>query len=169
MLLGNGHENFHDFGVELRTCTAPYFLAHIIHSKGLAIGQVTQHGIESIGDGDDTRPKRNLFIAQATWIARAVEELVVGEDDIGGIAKERDAREDVISDLAMGAHDLLFVIIEWPGLAQDRIWNRHFADVMQKCRACQNRQIGERHRNRLGYADRKRRNPLAVALRFRIL
>ena len=38
----------------------------------------------------------------------AGEELMVGEDDIGGIAQERNAREHVVANLAVGAQDLLF-------------------------------------------------------------
>ena len=78
------------------------------HWKGIAIRPVAQHGIESIGDGDDPCPERNLFSAQATWIARTIEELVVGDDDIGGVTQERDASEHVITDLAVGAQNLLF-------------------------------------------------------------
>jgi hypothetical protein len=52
---------------------------------------IAQHGIESIGDGDDACPERNLFTAQAPWIARTIEEFMVGEDDIGGCTRERNA------------------------------------------------------------------------------
>ena len=47
-----------------------------------------QHGIESIGDGDDPCPERNLFAAQLARIAAAIEELMVGENDIGDFAQE---------------------------------------------------------------------------------
>ena len=54
-----------------------------------ALGESTKFGIESIGDGgDDACPERNLFTAQAKWIARTIEELMVGEDDIGGFTQE---------------------------------------------------------------------------------
>ena len=53
-------------------------------------------------------PKRNLFTAQATWIARTIEELMVGEDDIGGFRQEGNTGERVVANLTVGPHDLLF-------------------------------------------------------------
>jgi len=54
-----------------------------VNRKRIAIGPVAQHGIESVGDGDDACPKRNLFTAQTAWIAGTIKELMVGKDDIG--------------------------------------------------------------------------------------
>ena len=53
MALWNGEKDVHDFGIELRATTAANFLARLRHGKRIAIGPVAQHGIESVGDGDD--------------------------------------------------------------------------------------------------------------------
>ena len=71
------------FWVDLRGSTAANLIARVRHRKRVAIGPVVQHGIESLVDGDDSCPERNLFTAHATWIARTIEELMVGEDDTG--------------------------------------------------------------------------------------
>jgi len=49
-----------------------------------------------------------LFTAQATWIARTIEELMVGEDDFGGFTQEMNTGERVVANRTVGAHDLLF-------------------------------------------------------------
>ena len=92
MVFENGEKDLDNFGVELSAGTVPNFLEPMKHWKGIAIRPVAQHGIESIGDGDDACPERNLLTAQATWIARTIEGLMVGEDDFGGVAQKRNAR-----------------------------------------------------------------------------
>ena len=140
----NGQKHFDNFGVELRASTAANFRIRVRHGKRVAIGPVVQHGIESIGDGDDARAERNLFTAQATWIVRTIEGLMVGEDDIGGVTQERDAREHVAANVTMRAHDHLFGVVERPRPAKNRIWDGHLADIMKKSGASENTQILER-------------------------
>ena len=72
MVFWNGEKCLDNFGVDLRAATAPYFLARMRHWKGTPIAAVAQHDVESIGDGEDACPERNLFTAQGTWIARTM-------------------------------------------------------------------------------------------------
>jgi hypothetical protein len=44
---------------------------------------------------------------------------MVCEDDLRGVTQERDAREHVVANLTMGAHDHLFGVVERPWLAED--------------------------------------------------
>ena len=141
MVFWNGEKDLDDFGVELRAGTAANFLARVRHRKGIAIGPVAQHGIESIGDGDDACPERNLFTAQATWIARTIEELMVGEDDFSGFTQEGNTREHVVANLTVGAHDLLLRVVERAGLAKNLVGDCHLADVVKKRGASENGQI----------------------------
>ena len=84
MALWNGEKDLYDFVIELRPSTATNFLARSRHGKRITIGPVAQHCIERIGDGHDASPQRNLFTVQLARIAASIEELMVGEDDIGG-------------------------------------------------------------------------------------
>ena len=84
MALWNGEKDLDDLGIELRTGKAANFLARLRHGKRIAIWPVAQHCIERIGDGHDASPQRNLFTVQLARIAASIEELMVGEDDIGG-------------------------------------------------------------------------------------
>ena len=74
---------------EIRSCAGTQFDPKIVEVflKTIAILAIGQHGIESIGDGDDPCPERNLFTTQSTWVARTIEELMVGEDDFGGFTQ----------------------------------------------------------------------------------
>jgi hypothetical protein len=87
MVFWNSQKYLDNFGVELPTCTALYFLASMRHRKGFAIVAVAQHGIGSIGDRDDACPEWNLFTAQAPWITRAIEEFLMCQDKFSRIAQ----------------------------------------------------------------------------------
>ncbi len=168
MVFWNSEECLDYFGIELRAGTPLYFLAPMRHRKGTAIRAVAQHGIESIGDGDDACSERNLFTAQATWIARTIEELVVGEDDFRGVAEKGNARQHVVADFAVRVHNGLFIIVERAGLAQDGIRDGHFADVVEKGGAREHGQVGKRHGNGLGDRNRENSDALGMARGFRV-
>jgi hypothetical protein len=145
--LWNGQKHLDNFGVELSAGTAPYFLEPMRHRKGIAIGAVAQHGIQRIGDGDDPCPERSLFTAQATWIARTIEELMVGLDDIGGFTQEGNAGERVVANFTVGAHGPLFCVVERARLAKNLIGDGHLPDVVKKSGASENAQMLERNGN----------------------
>ena len=163
----NGKQNLDNFWIELCPSAAANFLARMRHRIGIAIRAVAQHCIESVRDGDDASPQRNLFTAQATWIARTIEELMVGEDDIGDLSQKRDAREHVVADLTVSAHDLLFGVIESPRLAKDLVGDDHFSNIVKKSCASENRQIVERNGNTFG--DRNGIGADALAMAFCVL
>lgn len=58
-----------------------------------------------------------------------IEELLVGEDDIGGVAQEGNALERVIAKPTVGTHDLLFVVSEHCGLVKNRVGDGYLADI----------------------------------------
>ncbi len=58
-----------------------------------------------VGDGEDARAEGNLYTAQAAWITRAVEALLVGVDDLGGFAEEWDLTDHLVAAFAMLLHD----------------------------------------------------------------
>ena len=99
---------------------------------------VAQHGIESIGDGDDACPERNLFTAQATWIARTKRMICFSESSRGG------------------------------RVAKNLIGNSHLADVMKKCGASQHGEIRPRNGNTLGNGNRIGSDALAMGRCLRV-
>jgi hypothetical protein len=169
MVLRNGKKHLDDFGIKLGACTAPNFLTRVRHGKGIAVGAVAQHGIEGIGDGKDTCSQRDLFAAQAARIAGTVEKLLVSKDDLGGLTEERDAGEHIVANIAVGAHSLLFSVVERAGLAKNLVGDGHLADVMKKGGSSQNLQIMQRYGNCLGNGNGVGRDALRVALGFRVL
>lgn len=53
VLFGNGEKYLDDLWIELRAGTAANFLAGVGHGQGVAIWAIAQHGVKSIGDGED--------------------------------------------------------------------------------------------------------------------
>ena len=126
-------------GVELRAGAALDLFARVRERQSLAIGAVADHGVQRVRDGENARAEGNLLALQAARIAGAVEEFLVSEDDFCGVAQEGNADQHVVADFAVLAHDLLFVIGERAGLAQNAVGNGHLADVVQESGAREHR------------------------------
>src|SRR5581483_487753 len=109
---------------------------------------------------------RDLQYFELAGIAGTIEKFLVSEDDFRGIAQKRDANEHVVADLAVFAHDLLFIVRERPGLAQNTVWNRHFADVVEESGAGEDREIGIGHRHGFSDGDAEGGDALAMAFGF---
>jgi hypothetical protein len=169
VLFWDGEEDFDHFGIELGAGTAADFIARMAHRKSFAVGAVADHGVEGVGDGEDARSEWNFFAAEAAGITGAVKEFLVGENDFGGIAEKGNARQDVVADFAVSAHDLFFVVVERAGFAEDGIGNGHFADVVKECGASEDRQIIRGYGNCPGDGNGKGGNALAVTFGFRVL
>src|SRR6267142_3464014 len=169
MLLGDRHENFDYFRIELRSRAALDFSPGVRKRQCFAIRPVANHGVEGIGNREDARPERNIVTFQTPRVARAVKKFLVGQHDFGGIAQERDADQHVVADFAVLAHDFFFVFGEWAGFAQDAIGNGHFADIVKECRAGQNRKIGVGNGHGLGNGDAERGYTLAMTFGLSVL
>src|SRR5258708_13880883 len=163
MLFGNGKENFNHLGIELGARTPLNLLASVRHREGLAIGPVANHSIQGISNRKNARSKRNLVSLQTAGIAGAIEKLLMGEDDLRGIAEERDADQHFVADLTVRTHDLFFLIIQGARFAHDAIWDGHLPDVVKKRSARQDRQMRVRHGHGSSDEDAKSRHPLAIA------
>jgi len=169
VLFRDGGEDFDDFGIELGAGAAANFFAGVGHGESFAVGAVADHGVEGIGDSENTGAERDLVALESAGVAGAVVELLVSEDDFGGIAKERDADEHVVADFAVLAHDLFFVVGERTGFAENAIRDGHFADVVEESSTGENGQvmIGNGH----GFSDgnSERRDTLAMTFGFCVL
>ena len=97
-----------------------------------AIGAVGGHGVERVGDGEDARAERDLFAAEAAWIAGAIEALLVGVDDFGGFAEEGDFADHFVAALAVLAHDGHFFGVEPAGFEKDAVGGGDLADVVEE-------------------------------------
>src|SRR5580700_5129583 len=72
-----GQEDFHNARIKLSAGIPFDFLARRGNRQGLAIGTIGNHGIESVRDGENPGPDRNLLAAQSAWITRAVKTLLM--------------------------------------------------------------------------------------------
>src|SRR5216684_2484597 len=169
VLIWDSHKDVDDRGIKLASGAALNLVAGMGHGQGPAVGTVADHGIHRIRDGKDARTERNLVALQSPGVTRAVKKLLVRENDFRGVAQKRNANQHVVADLAVFAHDLLFVIVQGTWFAQDAIGNGHLPDVVEESGARQDGQIRIRHGH--GPRDRyaKRGDPLAMPFRFGIL
>ena len=85
--------------------------------EGFAIGAIGDHGVESVGDGENSGAEGDLFTAQAARVAGAVVTFLVREHDFGGFLEEGNAFENGKADFAMFAHDVALFSGERAGLA----------------------------------------------------
>src|SRR5580692_7810666 len=169
VLLRDGGEDFDDFGVELGAGAAANFFAGVGHGESFAVRAVANHGVERIGNGENTGAEGDLITFEAAGVAGAVVELLVSEDDFGGIAEERDADEHVVADFAVLAHDLFFVVGERTGFAENAIGDSHFADVVEESSTREDGKVVIWDGHGFGDGDGERRYALAMTFGFRVL
>jgi len=166
VLFGDGEKDLDDFGIELRVGAAANFLAGVGHGESFAIRTVADHGVERIGDREDSRAEGDLLAFEAAWVASAVVKFLVSENDFCGITEKRDADEHVVADFAVLAHGLLFVVSERARFAQNAVGDCHFADVVEESSARENGQIVIGNGHGFGDGNGEGSDALAVAFGF---
>src|SRR6516165_592706 len=105
---------------------------------------------------------------QATWIAPYHRRTHGGRGQYRRLHARRDARERVVANLTVAAHNHLFSIIERPWLTKDFVRNSHLADVMKKSDASENTQILERNVSTLGNGNGIGDDALRMAKGFHV-
>src|SRR6185295_17877909 len=101
------------------------------HGLSCAIGAIRGDGVERVGYGEHSRPEMNLLATQATWIAAAIEVLLVGVDDLGWFVQEGNLAQHLITKQTVFAHHCLLFASKAAGLTENCIRYRHLANVMQ--------------------------------------
>jgi len=86
---------------------------------------------QSIGHREDPRANGDLLRLQASRITAAVATLMMSENDFRGVRKERDAFDQVVSDLCVALHDRALFIGKRPRFKENCVRYRQFADVVQ--------------------------------------
>lgn len=118
--------------IELFAGVAFDFCAGGGDGQGFAIGPIGNHGVERVGDGENSCADWDLLTAQAARVAGAVVTFLVRKDDFGSFLEEGNAFEHGVTDFAVLAHDVTLFGGQRAGLAEDAIWNAHFADVVKE-------------------------------------
>ena len=96
------------------------------------VGAVGRHGVKGVGDREHARAEGDLVALQITGIALSVVALLVGVNDFRSLSQKGDSRDDLVSPVAVLAHDGHFLVRELAWLAQDVVGNGHLADVVQE-------------------------------------
>jgi hypothetical protein len=100
-----------------------------------AIGPVGGQGVETIGDGEDARVKRDSISGEAVGVSLAVHPLVMPSGDGHGFGKTGDGLKDAHANVDVITHDVHFLGGEFAGLIEDFGGNSNLADVMQEAAA----------------------------------
>src|SRR3989442_7516598 len=130
--LGKGQEAFDDHGVELRAGGNGQAAHGLLEGKPRAVRPGRDHGVKRVNHRNDARNDGNLGGLQTGGIAGAVEVFVVMEDVQSGALKARQHTQHGPAIFGMLLHQGVFLRVELRWLAQNRIRNPHFADVMQE-------------------------------------
>src|SRR3954447_14177211 len=96
------------------------------------VGAVGGHGVQSIGDRKDTRSQRNFLTFQTTRVASSIELLLVGVNDFGGFRQKWNSAHNLVSAIAVLAHNRSLFRIKFSRLFENLVRNSHLADIVQK-------------------------------------
>ena len=106
-------------------------------------------GIVDVGNRHQARSNRDLLAGQALRIAFTIPAFVVGINDFLGNFQETDLDpqpvfgffEGFLAQQGVGFHDPVFINRQRTGLEQNHVGNTDLADVVQRCRAKQHRDV----------------------------
>ena len=87
----------------------------------------------------------------------------MGINDFSGFVEERNLLQDLITAIAVLAHDDALFFRQRPGFAQDGIRNCHLANIVQKSAARDHANFVRAEAHRTSNRNRKRRHALGVA------
>ena len=96
----------------------------------LRVGPVGRHGVERVGDAHDAAEEGDLVALHALGVAAAVHVLVVHEPVARLLLEQRHRLEDVLPLGRVLLHDLVLLVGEGGGLAQDLVLDADLADVV---------------------------------------
>ena len=133
--VGMRQEDLDYAGVELFAGVAFDFCASGGNRERFAIRAIGNHGVESVGDRENSGADGNLLAAEAARIAGAVEAFLVRQHDFCRFLEEGNAFQHGETDFAVLAHHVTLFGGQGTGLAQDAIWNAHLANVVEECAA----------------------------------
>ena len=129
-----------------------------------AVGAVGGHRVEGVARrATIARAERDLLAGEAVRVAGAVPALVAGAHEPRDAAERGRGGDDALADQRVAADERPLVLVERPGLVEDRVGDRDLADVVQlggvadAARPPRRRQaepaggrLGERRRRRRG-------------------
>ena len=150
------------FGLEVRE--------GLLHRPGVAVDAGRHEGVVHVADCEDPRREVEVVGFQATGIAAAVEALVVVEHEArDALVEAAELLEQLAAALGMRLDDGELVVVERPGLLQDRVGDGELADVVQKTADRHASEACAREAHLLADLDSEHGDAACVLLRGRVL
>ena len=109
------------------------------HREGLAVDTIARERVEDVGDRHDAPLDRDRLAGQPAWVAGAVPLLLVAQRDRRRELEDRRGRsaQQPVALLGVRLDDRTLLGRQRPGLEQDRVGDRHLADVVQRRRVAE--------------------------------
>ena len=128
------HERVQQHRVEVAAALFAHHLHGILDGEGLAVDAVAGQRVEHVRNCHDPALDRDRLAFQAPRVAGPVPLLLMAEGDRRRHVQDRGGRaaHQAVALLRVGLHDRALLRRERPGLQQDRVGDRHLADVVQR-------------------------------------
>ena len=122
---------FDDRGVELRPGAAPELGQRVGALHRAPVRAVGGHRVPGVADRDHARAERDRVAGEAVGVAAAVEALVARAHELRDVGQRRRGGQDALADERVAAHERPLVLVQRPGLVEDRVGDGELADVVQ--------------------------------------
>ena len=133
------HDARHDFQksidhlrIELCVTAGFDFRERFRPGQGFTVRSVGRHGGKAIGNRQKPSENRNVFARESVGIAFAVEAFVMVTNAAQHFGQVRHVFHDQRAENRMLLQNAELVVVQASGLAQNRVGNRDFADVVQQ-------------------------------------
>ena len=121
---------FRDLGVKEYACPGRDLVERDIDAVRLAIGAVGSHGLDDIGDAEDSRFEEDVISLETKRVAGAVDSLVVLVDDVGNGPWEVDVFDYFVAELGVLFDEAELSWAEAAGLGEEFSRDADFAQVV---------------------------------------
>src|SRR5260370_17338485 len=127
-----GEEGLDDTRVELRATCLVEPAHRFLVWQAFAIGTRGNHGIEGIDDADDSRDYGDLSALQSRGVTLPVKGFVMMENIESRAFKAWEHAQHSPAVLRVLLHQCILFRLETPSLAEDRVRDAYFTDVVQE-------------------------------------
>src|SRR3989338_3529368 len=133
-LIDISHKHIHQLRIEMTTPLTDNKLDNLIHRPCFFIDSITAQSIKYICQCDDSSINMNMFSLKRIRIARAVPFFVmfVGYDSGSLQQWTIGVFKNIVSDIAVCFHHVIFIRIQFTRFKQNSIRNSDFTDIVHR-------------------------------------
>ena len=130
--MGEREEGADDNWIELSAACFGEAADGFFVGQAFSIGTRGNHGVERIDHANDARDYGNFRVLEAGGIAFAIEGFMVVENIERRAFEAGEHAQNGPAIFGVLFHEVVFIRVEAPGLAEDGVRNAHFADIVKE-------------------------------------